>query len=94
MAANHSEVLLFSDGKWCGNNVLGYNLVEIKGSEYKKRNETEIVINKSEAEIIKMIFNEYVNGIGVLGRDKENLLSQLDKVLNSHIELAPKTHRL
>ena len=52
------------DGKWCGNNVLGYNLVEIKGSEYKKRKETELVINESEAEIIKLIFNEYANGKG------------------------------
>lgn len=35
--------------------------------------------------------SNYINLSGVLGRDKENLLSQLDKVLNSHIELDPKT---
>ncbi len=38
--------------------------------------------------------SNYINLSGVLGRDKENLLSQLDKVLNSNIELASKTHRL
>jgi len=38
--------------------------------------------------------SNYINLSGVLGRDKENLLSQLDKVLNSHIELGTKTHRL
>ncbi|MEQ8197222.1 MAG: radical SAM protein [Clostridiaceae bacterium] len=38
--------------------------------------------------------SNYINLSGVLGRDKENLLSQLDKVVNSHIELGIKTHRL
>lgn len=36
--------------------------MEIKESEYKKRKETEFVINESEAKIVRMIFAEYVNG--------------------------------
>lgn len=38
--------------------------------------------------------SNYINLSGVLGRDKGKLLSQLDKVLNSKIEFAPKKHHL
>lgn len=52
------------EGKWCGNKVLGYDLVPLEGSENKKRKETKLVINKFEAEAVRYIFNEYVNGKG------------------------------
>lgn len=38
--------------------------------------------------------SNYINLSGVLGKDKESLISKIDEVLNSHIELVSKTHRL
>lgn len=52
------------DGRWGGNRVLGYDIVPIEGTEHKKRKDTQLVINKEEAEVVKMIFNEYVSGKG------------------------------
>ena len=52
------------EGKWCGNKVLGYDIVPIETPLNKKRKETKLVINEKEAESIKLIFNEYVNGKG------------------------------
>ena len=52
------------EGKWCGNKVLGYDIVAIETTANKKRKETKLVINEVEAEAIKLIFNEYCNGKG------------------------------
>ena len=52
------------EGKWCGNKVLGYDIVDVKESLNKKRKETKLVINEEEAEIIRLIFNEYSKGKG------------------------------
>ncbi|WP_338631020.1 recombinase family protein [Clostridium baratii] len=52
------------EGKWCGNRVLGYDIVPVEGSLNKKRKETRLVINEKEAESIRLIFNEYSNGKG------------------------------
>lgn len=52
------------EGKWCGNKVLGYDIVDVKESLNKKRKETKLVINEKEAEIIRLIFNEYSKGKG------------------------------
>ncbi|WWU64750.1 recombinase family protein [Clostridium baratii] len=52
------------EGKWCGNRVLGYDIVPVEGSLNKKRKETKLVINEKEAESIRLIFNEYSNGKG------------------------------
>lgn len=52
------------EGKWCGNKVLGYDVVPIENSQNKKRNETKLAINKLEAEVVRFIFNEYASGKG------------------------------
>ncbi len=52
------------EGKWCGNKVLGYDIVPVEGSLNKKRKETKLVINEKEAETVRLIFNEYSNGNG------------------------------
>ena len=52
------------EGKWCGNKVLGYDIVAVEGSQNKKRKETELIINEKEAESVRLIFNEYSNGKG------------------------------
>lgn len=52
------------EGKWCGNKVLGYDVVPIENSQNKKRNETKLVINKLEAEVVRFIFNDYAAGKG------------------------------
>ncbi|WP_160669681.1 recombinase family protein [Clostridium sp. C8-1-8] len=52
------------EGKWCGNKVLGYDVVPIEDSQNKKRSETKLVINKLEAEVVRFIFNEACNGKG------------------------------
>ena len=46
-------------GLWCGNRVLGYDLVPMEDSEKKKRKETKLQINPEEARIIKLIFSMY-----------------------------------
>ncbi len=48
-------------GLWCGNRVLGYDLVPMEDSEKKKRKETKLQINPEEARIIKLIFSMYAN---------------------------------
>lgn len=50
------------EGKWCGNKVLGYDLVPVEDSMNRKKKETKLVINEFEAEAVRFIFNEYVNG--------------------------------
>ncbi|WP_238904394.1 recombinase family protein [Clostridium sp. YIM B02506] len=52
------------DGRWGGNRVLGYDIVQIKGTENNKRRDTELIINEKEAEVVRFIFNEYANGKG------------------------------
>ncbi len=52
------------EGKWCGNKVLGYDLVPTEDSQGKKKNESKLVINEFEAEVVRLIFNESVNGKG------------------------------
>ncbi|WP_415322907.1 recombinase family protein [Clostridium perfringens] len=52
------------EGKWCGNRVLGYDIVPVERSLNKKRKETKLVINEKEADIVRLIFNEYSNGNG------------------------------
>lgn len=52
------------EGRWNGNVVLGYNLKEIGGSTNKKRKDTELVVNDSEAEIVRTIFKMYSEGNG------------------------------
>ena len=52
------------DGRWGGNRVLGYDIVPIEGTEHKKRRDTQLIINKKEAEVVRLIFEEYSNGKG------------------------------
>ena len=52
------------EGRWNGNVLLGYNLKEKSDSTNKKRKDTELVVNESEAEIIKTIFCMYSEGNG------------------------------
>ncbi|MGL5085062.1 MAG: recombinase family protein, partial [Clostridium sp.] len=52
------------EGKWCGNRVYGYDLIPIKGSENKKRRETQLIINDEEAQVIRLMFDMYSNGKG------------------------------
>ena len=51
-------------GEWCGNRVLGYDLVPMEGTENNKRRKSRLEINQEEAEIIRLIFNEYASGKG------------------------------
>lgn len=51
-------------GEWCGGRVLGYDLVPIENQEGAKRRKSKLIINEREAESIRLIFNEYVNGKG------------------------------
>lgn len=51
-------------GEWCGNRVLGYDLVAISIEDLSKRRKTKLTINEKEAEIVRIIFNEYANGNG------------------------------
>lgn len=62
------------EGRWNGNVVLGYNLKEKCNSTNKKRKDTELVINESEAEIVKTIFKMYSQGNGY-----KAIASQLNK---------------
>lgn len=52
------------EGRWNGNILLGYNLKGKDGSTNKKRKDTELVINESEAEIVRTIFSMYSEGNG------------------------------
>ena len=51
-------------GEWCGGRVLGYDLVPIDSQEGAKRKKNRLTINEKEAEAVRFIFNEYVNGKG------------------------------
>lgn len=51
------------EGKWNGGKVLGYDIVEIP-SEGKKRKNTKLVINETEATTIRRIFELYSKGNG------------------------------
>lgn len=51
-------------GEWCGGRVLGYDLVPMENQEGAKRRKTKLAINENEAEIVKLIFNEYSEGKG------------------------------
>ena len=51
-------------GEWCGGRVLGYDLVPIDSQEGAKRRKNRLTINEKEAEAVRFIFNEYVNGKG------------------------------
>ena len=51
-------------GEWCGGRVLGYDLVPMENKEGAKRRKTKLKINEKEAEAVRFIFNEYVNGKG------------------------------
>ena len=50
-------------GKWCGNTVLGYDLVQNETTN-KKRKDTKLTINEDEAKIVKEIFTLYSEGYG------------------------------
>lgn len=52
------------EGCWNGKILLGYNFKEKSDSTNKKRKDTELIINESEAEIIKTIFTMYSEGNG------------------------------
>ncbi len=62
-------------GEWCGGRVLGYDLVQIEALEGAKRRKTKLTINKNEAEIIKLIFNEYA-----IGKGYKAITGQLNKL--------------
>ena len=51
-------------GEWCGGRVLGYDLVPVENQEGAKRKKNRLTINEKEAEAVRFIFNEYVNGKG------------------------------
>ena len=51
-------------GEWCGGIVLGYDLVPIGDAGGEKSKKTKLVINEKEAETIRIIFQETVNGKG------------------------------
>lgn len=51
-------------GEWCGGRVLGYDLSPIDSKEGAKRRKNRLIINEKEAEAVRFIFNEYVNGKG------------------------------
>ena len=51
-------------GEWCGGRVLGYDLVPLENQEGAKRRKNRLTINEKEAEAVRFIFNEYVNGKG------------------------------
>lgn len=51
-------------GEWCGGRVLGYDLVPMENQEGAKRRKNKLTINENEAEIVKLIFNEYSEGKG------------------------------
>ena len=51
-------------GEWCGGRVLGYDLVPVESQEGAKRRKNRLTINEKEAEAVRFIFNEYVNGKG------------------------------
>ena len=51
-------------GKWCGNTVLGYDLVQNSETTNKKRKDTKLTINEDEAKIVKEIFTLYSEGYG------------------------------
>lgn len=51
------------EGRWNGGQVLGYDLIEIPNNN-KKRKDTELVINETEATIIRVIFQMYTSGHG------------------------------
>ena len=51
-------------GEWCGGRVLGYDLVSIDSQQGTKRRKNRLTINEKEAEAVRFIFNEYVNGKG------------------------------
>lgn len=52
-------------GKWNGGKVLGYESVEVEGSKFRKRKETQLVIVESEATLVRMIFEKYASGKGI-----------------------------
>lgn len=52
------------EGRWNGNIVIGYDLKEKSDSANRKRKDTELIINESEAEIIRTIFKMYSEGNG------------------------------
>ena len=51
------------EGKWNGGSVLGYDVVEVEGTNRKRKN-TALVINESEAITIRLIFQMYTTGHG------------------------------
>lgn len=51
------------EGKWNGGSVLGYDVVEVEGTN-KKRKNTALMINESEAITIRLIFQMYTTGHG------------------------------
>lgn len=52
------------EGRWNGNVIIGYDLVQREASTNKKRKDTELVINEKEAEIVRLIFDMYSKGNG------------------------------
>jgi site-specific DNA recombinase len=51
-------------GEWCGNIVLGYDIVPIGDAAGEKNKKTKLIINEKEAETVRIIFDETVNGKG------------------------------
>ncbi|MNH85410.1 DNA-invertase hin [compost metagenome] len=52
-------------GKWNGGVVLGYDVIEVENSTYRKRKETRLAVNKSEARLVQTIFELYAGGKGL-----------------------------
>lgn len=50
------------EGRWNGNVVIGYDLVQKQDSTNRKRKDTELVVNVKEAEIVQTIFKLYSEG--------------------------------
>jgi len=50
-------------GEWCGDIVLGYDLMTIP-EEGTKRKRTELIINEKEAQIVRRIYNSFIHGKG------------------------------
>lgn len=52
------------EGRWNGNVVIGYDLVQKQDSTNRRRKDTELVVNVKEAEIVQTVFKLYSEGKG------------------------------
>ena len=54
------------EGKWNGGTVLGYDTVAVEGKQNKKKKETELKVNRDEANVVRLIFDMYLNGLSLI----------------------------